>query len=97
MCQDESIINLANTYIVFSLPNLITQAFLHPLNIYLRTHNITLLLALCAIIAVFFHVSQFSISEVSQHGDPGVFSSCSVDKFQYGIVIVILPLFFRGV
>ena len=32
--QDESIINLASTYIVFSLIDLVIQAFLHPLRIY---------------------------------------------------------------
>ena len=32
--QDESIINLASTYIVFSLPDLVTQAFLRPFKIY---------------------------------------------------------------
>jgi len=46
---------LASTCIDFSLPDLITQAFLHPLRIYLRTQNITPQLPWCTTIA-FFHV-----------------------------------------
>lgn len=54
--QDESITNLASTYILFSLPDLITQAFLQPLRIYLRTQNITVPLTLSAAIALLLHV-----------------------------------------
>ena len=54
--QDESIINLASTYIIFSLPDLITQSFLHPHKIYLRNQNITLPLALCAVKLLFLFI-----------------------------------------
>jgi hypothetical protein len=37
---EKNITSLASTYIVFSLPDLITQAFLHPLRIYLRTQTL---------------------------------------------------------
>lgn len=54
--QDKSITRLASTYIIFSLPDLITQAFLHPLRIYLRTQNITPPLPWSTAIALLFHV-----------------------------------------
>eukprot|EP01018_Ginkgo_biloba_P002165 Gb_36305 [translate_table: standard] len=54
--QDESITRMAGTYIIFSLPDLLAQAFLHPLRIYLRTQNITVPLTCCAAIALVLHV-----------------------------------------
>eukprot|EP01018_Ginkgo_biloba_P016082 Gb_37052 [translate_table: standard] len=54
--QEESITSIAGTYIVFSLPDLVAQAFLHPLRIYMRTQNITTPLTYCAAIAVVFHI-----------------------------------------
>ena len=76
--QDKSIISLENSYIVCSLPYLITQVFLHHLRIYLRTQNITQPLLCSTGIALFFHVPlnfQFSFSCVSKYGVPRVASS----------------------
>jgi hypothetical protein len=83
--QDKSIINLANSYInsyiVCSLPYLITQVFLHHLRIYLRTQNITQPLLCSTGIALFFHVPlnfQFSFNCVSKYEVLRV-ASCSQD------------------
>eukprot|EP01018_Ginkgo_biloba_P016641 Gb_04836 [translate_table: standard] len=54
--QDESITRMAGIFIVYSLPDLLAQAFLHPLRIYLRTQNITVPLTCCAAIALLLHV-----------------------------------------
>lgn len=53
--QDKGITRMAGTYIVFSLPDLVTQAFLNPLRIYLRAQNITLPLTCSAAFALVFH------------------------------------------
>ncbi|KAK6158116.1 hypothetical protein DH2020_005430 [Rehmannia glutinosa] len=54
--QDYDISNEAQSYILFALPDLITQSFLHPMRIYLRTQSITMPLTYCAIFSIFLHV-----------------------------------------
>lgn len=54
--QEEQITKMASIYIMYSLPDLLAQAFHHPLRIYLRTQNITVPLTCCAAIAVIVHV-----------------------------------------
>ncbi|XP_042067644.1 protein DETOXIFICATION 49-like [Salvia splendens] len=54
--QDPDIAATANTYILFSLPDLIAQSFLHPLRIYLRSQSITMPLTYCAALSIFLHV-----------------------------------------
>ncbi|XP_042486233.1 protein DETOXIFICATION 51-like [Macadamia integrifolia] len=48
--QDPNITRIAHTYLVCSLPDLLTNSFLHPIRIYLRSQGIThpLTLASCA-------------------------------------------------
>ncbi|CAJ1972010.1 unnamed protein product [Sphenostylis stenocarpa] len=45
--QDHKIALVAQTFIIFSIPNLFLLSLLHPLRIYLRTQSITLPLAYC--------------------------------------------------
>ncbi|KAH9311138.1 hypothetical protein KI387_026173, partial [Taxus chinensis] len=54
--QEPNITSMANTYIIFSLPDLLAQAILHPLRIYLRTQNITKPLTYCAAITLTLHI-----------------------------------------
>lgn len=54
--QDEAVAKTAGIYILFSLPDLLAQAFLHPLRIFLRTQNITFPLTWAAAIALALHV-----------------------------------------
>ncbi|WCJ26171.1 MATE efflux family protein [Euphorbia peplus] len=54
--QDEDIAQKAQIYLLFSLPDLILQSFLHPIRIYLRTQSITLPLTFCAAISILFHI-----------------------------------------
>jgi len=71
--QDKNITSLASTYIVFSLPDLITQAFLQPLRIYLRTQNITVPLTWSAAVALLLHVPlNFLLVEYLHMGIRGV-------------------------
>ncbi|XP_066327491.1 protein DETOXIFICATION 49-like [Miscanthus floridulus] len=54
--QDAGIATVAETYILASLPDLLLQAFLHPVRIYLRTQSINLPLTLCATLAIALHL-----------------------------------------
>ncbi|KAJ4713020.1 Protein DETOXIFICATION [Melia azedarach] len=54
--QEEDIANEAQIYILYSLPDLIAQSFLHPLRIYLRTQSITLPLTYCATFSILLHI-----------------------------------------
>ncbi|XP_073145901.1 protein DETOXIFICATION 49-like [Henckelia pumila] len=54
--QDEAIATQAQTYLVFSIPDLFAQSLIHPLRIYLRTQSITIPLTLCAAVSILLHV-----------------------------------------
>ncbi|XP_057446303.1 protein DETOXIFICATION 49-like [Lotus japonicus] len=54
--QDEAIATQAQSYLLYSIPDLIAQSFLHPLRIYLRTQSITLPLTLCATLSIILHI-----------------------------------------
>ncbi|KAL2542030.1 MATE efflux family protein [Abeliophyllum distichum] len=54
--QDESIATQAQSYLLYSLPDLFAQSLLHPLRIYLRTQSITLPLTFCAALSILLHI-----------------------------------------
>ncbi|XP_059451908.1 protein DETOXIFICATION 49 [Corylus avellana] len=54
--QDEAIATEAQSYLLYSLPDLFAQSLLHPLRIYLRTQSITLPLTFCATLSIFLHI-----------------------------------------
>ncbi|KAK9927332.1 hypothetical protein M0R45_024520 [Rubus argutus] len=54
--QQDEIANEAQSYIIYSLPDLIAQSLLHPLRIYLRTQSITVPLTCCATLAILLHI-----------------------------------------
>ncbi|KAK4349664.1 hypothetical protein RND71_032419 [Anisodus tanguticus] len=54
--QDHDIANEAQSYILFSLPDLFSLAFLHPLRIYLRSQSIIMPLTYCAALASLVHI-----------------------------------------
>ncbi|KAK2430116.1 Protein DETOXIFICATION 48 [Trifolium repens] len=54
--QDNEISSMAQTFILFSIPDLFLLSFLHPLRIYLRTQGITLPLTYCSAVSVLLHV-----------------------------------------
>ncbi|KAK1361053.1 Protein DETOXIFICATION [Heracleum sosnowskyi] len=53
--QDEAIAMEAQSYLLYSLPDLLAQSLLHPLRIYLRTQSITLPLTFCASLSIILH------------------------------------------
>ncbi|KAM0946780.1 putative multi antimicrobial extrusion protein [Dioscorea sansibarensis] len=54
--QDELISAAAQSYILFSIPDLICQSFIHPLRIYLRSQSINMPLTYCAAAAILLHL-----------------------------------------
>lgn len=54
--QDQEIAQQAQTYLLYSLPDLLAQSLLHPLRIYLRSQSITLPLTFCASLSIILHV-----------------------------------------
>ncbi|KAJ8771511.1 hypothetical protein K2173_026688 [Erythroxylum novogranatense] len=54
--QDVAIATEAQSYLLFSIPDLLAQSFLHPLRIYLRTQSITFPLTCCATLSILLHV-----------------------------------------
>ncbi|OAY48245.1 protein DETOXIFICATION 49 [Manihot esculenta] len=54
--QDMAIATEAQSFLLYSLPDLLAQSFLHPLRIYLRTQSITLPLTFCATLSMVLHI-----------------------------------------
>ncbi|KAL5552146.1 hypothetical protein UlMin_002322 [Ulmus minor] len=54
--QQDEIATEAQSFILYSIPDLIAQSLLHPLRIYLRTQSITLPLTFCAILSIILHI-----------------------------------------
>ncbi|KAF5729969.1 MATE efflux family protein LAL5-like [Tripterygium wilfordii] len=54
--QEVDIATEAQSYLLYSLPDLLALSILHPLRIYLRTQSITLPLTYCATLAIFLHI-----------------------------------------
>ncbi|KAI3817950.1 hypothetical protein L1987_11752 [Smallanthus sonchifolius] len=54
--QDQEIATMAQTYVLYNLPDLLAQSFLHPLRIYLRSQSITLPLTFCASFSILLHI-----------------------------------------
>ncbi|KAJ3690365.1 hypothetical protein LUZ61_019529 [Rhynchospora tenuis] len=53
--QEEDLASAAHIFILYSLPDLLLQSFIHPLRIYLRTQSINFPLTFCAMLAIFLH------------------------------------------
>ncbi|CAL5038991.1 unnamed protein product [Urochloa decumbens] len=54
--QDREITAMAQDYLLFSLPDLVSFSFIHPLRVYLRSQGVTRPLAAAAAAAVAFHL-----------------------------------------
>lgn len=54
--QDQRISSTAQTFILFSIPDLFLLSLLHPLRIYLRTQTITLPLTYCSALSLLLHL-----------------------------------------
>ncbi|KAG6588001.1 Protein DETOXIFICATION 51, partial [Cucurbita argyrosperma subsp. argyrosperma] len=89
--QDPTITKLAHTYLLFSLPDLLSNSFIHPIRIYLRAQGITLPVTLASLVGSFFHfpinillVSHFRL------GIAGVAAASAATNF---VVLIFLILY----
>ncbi|KAK7251516.1 hypothetical protein RIF29_34792 [Crotalaria pallida] len=80
--QQQDITLLSHTYLLFSLPDLISNSFIHPIRIYLRSQNITHPLTLASLFGTLLHV-PFNYYLVSYHklGVAGVAAASSASNF----------------
>ncbi|XP_027110387.2 protein DETOXIFICATION 49-like [Coffea eugenioides] len=65
--QDEAIAHEAQSYLMYTLPDLFAQSLLHPLRIYLRAQSITLPLTFCAALSILLHIpiNYFLVTKLS--------------------------------
>ncbi|CDP05245.1 unnamed protein product [Coffea canephora] len=65
--QDQAIAREAQSYLMYTLPDLFAQSLLHPLRIYLRAQSITLPLTFCAALSILLHIpiNYFLVTKLS--------------------------------
>ncbi|KAH7692414.1 Multi antimicrobial extrusion protein [Dioscorea alata] len=87
--QDSSIADAAHDFILFSLPDLLLQSFLHPLRIYLRTQSITLPLTYCATAALILHLPiNYLLVSIFHLGIKGVALGTVLTNFNLLIMLL---------
>ncbi|KAH0449335.1 hypothetical protein IEQ34_023135 [Dendrobium chrysotoxum] len=91
--QDPSLASAAHSFIIFSLPDLFLQSFLHPIRIFLRSQSITLPLTASAAFAATLHfpINLLLVSYLKL-GVPGVALSSVLTN---SIVVLLLILYLR--
>lgn len=92
--QDVEIAYTARLYILYSLPDLLAQACLHPLRIFLRTQNITRPVTYSATIALLFHIpiNHVLVSRF-QMGVKGVALACGINTIIINLGVLVYLLF----
>ncbi|MQM07091.1 hypothetical protein Taro_039929 [Colocasia esculenta] len=94
--QDPTITGVAATYCVYSLPDLLTNAFLQPLRVYLRSQGITKPMMYCSALAVLFHVPlNILLVFVLRLGVPGVAISAVLTNLNMALFLLAY-LYFSG-
>ncbi|ERN20529.1 hypothetical protein AMTR_s00068p00197570 [Amborella trichopoda] len=95
--QEATIIHMAKTYILFSLPDLFAQALLHPLRIYLRSQNITFPIAICSGIATLFHLPiNLLLVQTLDLGIKGVALGVVFTNFNL-VFLLLIYIYYSGV
>ncbi|CAI9100451.1 OLC1v1037561C1 [Oldenlandia corymbosa var. corymbosa] len=89
--QDPLITRLAHTYLLFSLPDLITNSFIHPIRIYLRAQGITYPLTLASLAGTVLHLPiNYLLVIRLQLGVAGVAAAAAISNL---VVLVTLVLY----
>ncbi|XP_022938295.1 protein DETOXIFICATION 51-like [Cucurbita moschata] len=88
--QDPSITDMAQTYLIFSLPDLVTNSFINPIRIYLRAQSITFPLTLASLGGALCHVPiNFLLVSYFEFGVAGVAASAAATNFLMLIFLVV--------
>ncbi|KAH7298440.1 hypothetical protein KP509_25G043300 [Ceratopteris richardii] len=95
--QDTALANMASTYLLYLLPDLLAQSILNPLRIYLRTQTITAPLTICTFLALILHLLiNHLLVNVLGMGVRGVALAASWTDFNL-VLLIIGYLWFFGV
>ncbi|CBI27993.3 unnamed protein product, partial [Vitis vinifera] len=91
--QDPDITRIAHTYLVFSLPDLFTNSFIHPIRIYLRAQGITHPLTIASLLGTILHlpINLILVSHL-RLGVAGVAAASSASNF---FVLIFLVSYLR--
>ncbi|XP_072998535.1 protein DETOXIFICATION 54 [Typha latifolia] len=88
--QDTSITAIAAQYCLYSLPDLLTNAFLQPLRVFLRSQGVTRPMAACSALAVALHVPLNVVLVFSLRlGVPGVAIAASLTNLNMAMFLVL--------
>ncbi|PKA47958.1 MATE efflux family protein 5 [Apostasia shenzhenica] len=95
--QDPAITAAAASYCLFSLPDLLTNAFLQPLRVFLRSQGITKPMAACSAAAVVFHLPlSFLLAFVLRLGVPGVALAAVLTNLNMAVFLLAYLRFSRA-
>lgn len=91
--QDEAIATQAQSYLIYSIPDLFAQSLLHPLRLYLRTQCITLPLTFCAALSILLHIPiNYLLVVKLQWGIKGVALSAVFTNFNLVASLIVYIL-----
>ncbi|XP_010674324.2 protein DETOXIFICATION 54 [Beta vulgaris subsp. vulgaris] len=86
--QDMEVTAMAAMYCIFSLPDLLTNTFLQPLRVYLRSQQVTKPMMWCTLIAVMFHVPlNYWLVMVLEWGVKGVAVASVVTNLNMAVML----------
>ncbi|PIA49627.1 hypothetical protein AQUCO_01300419v1 [Aquilegia coerulea] len=95
--QEDDIAQEAQSFIMYCLPDLLAQSFLHPIRIYLRSQSITLPLTYCATLAILLHIPiNYLLVSVLNLGIKGVALSGVWTNFNL-VASLIIYVYISGV
>jgi MATE family multidrug resistance protein len=95
--QDPNITHMAHTYLMFSLPDLFTYSFIHPIRIYLRAQGITHPVTLASLAGTFFLLPMnFLLVSHFRLGVAGVAASSAASNL-FALLCVVLYVWAKGI
>lgn len=85
--QDDKITQMSQTYLVFLLPDLVTNSFLQPIRIYLRAQSVTYPVTLASLVGTFLHL-PFNFL-LFKKGISGIAIASAASNFSVLVVLVV--------
>ncbi|XP_052181827.1 protein DETOXIFICATION 51-like [Diospyros lotus] len=87
--QDPKITGLAHTYLIFSIPDLVTNSFVHPIRIYLRAQGITHPVTLASLAGTVLHLPiNILFASHLRLGVAGVAAAAAASNFAVLVALV---------
>ncbi|XP_061345685.1 protein DETOXIFICATION 51-like [Gastrolobium bilobum] len=92
--QEPNITRMSQTYLIFVLPDLITNSFLHPIRVYLRAQGVTHPVTLASLAGTLLHL-PFNFFLI-KHGVAGVAAASAASNLSI-LVFLVLYVWISGV